>query len=135
MQRREFIQVLAAAPPVRGLCRPPPIPRTPTNLPHPAMCASSTPATPTPSCCRVYYREPSSNLGVGAGAGRPPHIVGDRLLAHYGIEPGSSLAYVLAHTDFAELAARFGAVGGFAHIATLVRAAARQRAGRRGPAL
>ena len=69
----------------------------------------------------VYYREPSSNLGIGAQAGKPPHIVGNRLLAHYGIEAGSRLAYTLAHIDFAELAARFGMVGGFAHLATLIK--------------
>lgn len=69
----------------------------------------------------VHYREPSTNLGLGGRAGKPPHLVGDRLLAHHGIEPGTRLAHALTHMDFGELAARFGAVGGFAHLATLVR--------------
>ena len=34
-----------------------------------------------------FYREPSVNLGFGAALGRPPHLVGEALLKHFGIRP------------------------------------------------
>ena len=37
----------------------------------------------------VWFREPNVNLGVGAAAGKPPHLVGEQLLKHYGIKPGT----------------------------------------------
>ena len=30
----------------------------------------------------VYFREPNVNLGVGDAYGRPPHVVGKKLLNH-----------------------------------------------------
>ena len=30
-----------------------------------------------------YFREPDANLGVGAAAGRPPHLVGEALLRRF----------------------------------------------------
>ncbi len=68
----------------------------------------------------VYYREPDMNLGVGPATGRPPHLVGNKLLAHFAIPPGSLEAHAFTHLNFAEAAARFGKVGGFAHLKTLV---------------
>src|SRR2546425_11078730 len=69
----------------------------------------------------IYFREPSVNLGVGAAANRPPHLVGDRLLRYVGIAPGTREAHALTHLDFAKAAAVYGRVGGFAHLATLVK--------------
>jgi sulfur-oxidizing protein SoxB len=80
----------------------------------------------------VHYREPSVNLGVGDARGRPPHIVGDALLARFGIAPGTRDAHAFTYLDFAAAAQRFGAMGGFAHLATLV---ARLRASRPGALL
>ncbi|MDF2182779.1 thiosulfohydrolase SoxB [Neptuniibacter sp. CAU 1671] len=68
----------------------------------------------------VYYREPDMNLGVGPATGKPPHLVGNKLLAHFAIPPGSLEAHAFTHLNFAEAAARFGKVGGFAHLKTLV---------------
>ena len=34
----------------------------------------------------VYYREPSVNMGLGEAWGRPPHLVGDALLEHAGLD-------------------------------------------------
>ena len=75
----------------------------------------------------LHFREPSVNLGVGAARGRPPHIVGDALLARFGIAPGTREAHAFTHLDFAAAAQRFGTMGGFAHLAALV---ARLRASR-----
>ena len=68
----------------------------------------------------VYFREPSVNLGVGGMAGKPPHLVGDAFLKHFGIAPKSRLAHAFTYLDFAEAAHRYGRLGGFAHLKTLV---------------
>jgi len=68
----------------------------------------------------VYFREPSVNIGVGAMAGHPPHLVGQALLQHFGIAPGSRAAYAFTCLDYAEAAHRYGRMGGFAHLKTLV---------------
>jgi sulfur-oxidizing protein SoxB len=69
----------------------------------------------------VYFREPNVNLGFGAAANRPPHLVGSALLDYAGIPPGSRFAHAISHLDFAEAARRYGKVGGFAHLKTLIR--------------
>ena len=69
----------------------------------------------------AYFREPSVNLGLGAAAGRPPHLVGDALLKQFRVAPGSREAYAFTHLDFSEAAKTFGKVGGFAHLAALVK--------------
>ena len=69
----------------------------------------------------VYFREPNVNLGVGSAAGKPPHLVGERLLKHFGIAPGTRDAHAFTYLDFTNAARAFGQVGGFAHLATLVK--------------
>ncbi len=68
----------------------------------------------------VYLREPSVNLGIGDVFAKPPHIVGDALLQYAGISRGSRMAYAFSHLDFAESARRYGKLGGFSHLRTLV---------------
>ena len=77
----------------------------------------------------VHFREPSVNLGVGAAAGRPPHLVGEALLAHFGIAPGTPQAHAFTCLDFAQAARIYGKVGGFAHLATLVKRLRAERPG------
>jgi sulfur-oxidizing protein SoxB len=69
----------------------------------------------------VYFREPSVNIGLGEAAGRPPHLVGSSFLSHYRIAQKSAEAYALTYLNFEESAAKYGKVGGFAHLATLVK--------------
>jgi S-sulfosulfanyl-L-cysteine sulfohydrolase len=69
----------------------------------------------------LYFREPSANLGTGESANRPPHLVGEHLLREYAIPRGSRLSHAFTHLDFAAAAERYGKVGGFAHLATLIR--------------
>ena len=69
----------------------------------------------------LLYREPAVNLGVGESRGRPPHLVGEALLSHFGVPAGSLEAHAFTHLDFEKAARRFGKVGGFAHLATLVK--------------
>ncbi len=68
----------------------------------------------------IYFREPSVNIGMGDAKGRPPHLVGDAFLAHFGVKPGSAEAYALTCLDFPTAARHFGRMGGFAHLATLI---------------
>jgi S-sulfosulfanyl-L-cysteine sulfohydrolase len=69
----------------------------------------------------IHYREPSINLGVGSARGKVPHLVGTPLLQAYCIEAGSRNAYAFSHLDFQAAAQAYGKVGGFAHLATLVK--------------
>jgi sulfur-oxidizing protein SoxB len=80
----------------------------------------------------ILFREPNVNLGVAGMAGRPPHLVGDALLRHFGIRPGTAEAYAFSYLDFERAAKTYGKVGGFAHLATLVK---RMRASRPGALL
>ena len=68
----------------------------------------------------VYFREPSVNLGIGEMAGRPPHLVGEAFLKHFGIAPKTRPAHAFTCLDFAEAAHRYGRLGGFAHLKTLI---------------
>ena len=76
-----------------------------------------------------YFREPSMNIGVAGMAGKPPHLVGAALLKHYGISPHSRLAHAFTHLDFEHDARTYGQIGGFAHLATLVKKVRGQRPG------
>jgi len=78
----------------------------------------------------VYYREPDSIIGVGAERGRPPFLTGAELLRAYHLSPGTVEAYAFTYLDFAALAARYGRMGGYAHLATLVKRVRDERAGR-----
>jgi len=69
----------------------------------------------------TYFREPSYNIGVGAAADQPPHLVGEAFLKHFGVAPGGRLAHAFTCLDYASAARRYGKVGGFAHIATLIK--------------
>ena len=68
----------------------------------------------------IYFREPNVNMGIGAAHGKAPHVVGQSLLKKYGIPPDPQLLHAYTYLDFAQLADKYGKVGGFAHIATLV---------------
>ena len=69
----------------------------------------------------TYFREPSVNIGVGAAWGKPPHLIGEALLERFGIEAGSADAYAFTCLDYVKAAKTYGKVGGFAHLATLVK--------------
>src|SRR6516165_10364458 len=68
----------------------------------------------------VYFREPSVNIGIGEMLGRPPHLVGRAFLDRFGIKADSAEAYAFTSLDFEKSAQRFGKLGGFAHLKTLI---------------
>jgi len=69
----------------------------------------------------IYFREPSLNLGLGGQKGQLPHLVGENLLKKIGVRPGTALAHGFSCLDFEKAARRYGKVGGFSHLATLVK--------------
>lgn len=69
----------------------------------------------------IRFREPSVNLGVGGMAGQLPHLVGEQLLKKAGLRPGTAAAHAYTYIDFETASKRYGKVGGFAELATLVK--------------
>ena len=59
----------------------------------------------------VYFREPSVNLGLFENYGKPPHIVGDKLMEHYGIQGNKRLEYAFSCINFEKHAKAMGRVG------------------------
>ena len=78
----------------------------------------------------VYFREPDTLLGVGDETGRTPYVTGEAFLRAYGLTRGSAEAYAYSHLDFPTLAARYGKMGGYPHLATLVKRIRQERPGR-----
>jgi sulfur-oxidizing protein SoxB len=124
LSRREFLSVLAAAAAagfplgrearaadVQALYEPPRFGNV--HLLHMTDCHAQ--------LLPVYFREPSVNIGVGAASGQLPHIVGEGLLKLAGFKQGSREAYAFSCLDFERAAQQYGKVGGFAHLATLVK--------------
>jgi len=68
-----------------------------------------------------YFREPSVNIGVGRHVAWPNHLVGRHFLDAYGFKPGTREAHAYTYLEFEKLASTYGKMGGFAHIATLVK--------------
>jgi sulfur-oxidizing protein SoxB len=69
----------------------------------------------------IWFREPNVNIGIGAAIGKVPHLVGENLLKAYDIKPGSAEAHAFSYLDFTQAAKTYGQVGGFEHHATLVK--------------
>ncbi len=69
----------------------------------------------------VFFREPSINMGIGSMRGQLPHLVGEHLLRFAKVPANTPMAHALTHLDFERAAQRYGKVGGFAHLATLVK--------------
>jgi sulfur-oxidizing protein SoxB len=69
----------------------------------------------------IYFREPNVNLGIAGMRGNVPHLVGQHLLKYAGLKAGSALAHAHTYLDFERAAKQYGKVGGFAHLATLVK--------------
>ena len=116
MQRREFLQLLALAAAAGATLRP----RT-----SDAQAAAELYDVPRfgnvsflhitdthAQLMPVYFREPNVNLN---------HVVGEHALKRFGLQRGSALAHACTHLEFEQLARRYGKVGGFANLATLIK--------------
>jgi sulfur-oxidizing protein SoxB len=80
----------------------------------------------------IYFREPNVNLGIGAQEGKTPHLVGEYFLKANGIKPGTRDAHAFTYLDYVAAAQNYGKMGGFAHMATLIK---QLKAGRPGAQL
>ncbi len=69
----------------------------------------------------IYFREPDANIGIAGMRGQVPHLVGEHLLKFAGLRAGSAEAHAHTYLDFERAARQYGKVGGFAHLATLVK--------------
>ncbi len=69
----------------------------------------------------IYFREPDANIGIGNMWGKVPHLVGEHLLKYAGLKAGSAEAHAHTYLDFERASRQYGKVGGFAHLATLVK--------------
>ncbi len=69
----------------------------------------------------VWWREPDTNIGVGSVLNQTPHLCGKWMLDYYGVNHGKRNEYSFSCLDFATLAHQYGKIGGYAHIATLVK--------------
>jgi sulfur-oxidizing protein SoxB len=137
MNRREFLHLLSTAS-VAGMA----LPLDPARADEAAEALYDAPAFGNVSLLHVtdchaqlrpiYFREPNVNIGVGSMANRPPHLVGDAFLKHFGVAPETRMAHACTFLEFERYAALYGRVGGFAHLATLVK---RLRATRPGALL
>ena len=68
----------------------------------------------------IYFREPNINIGIGGANGKPPHLVGEHLLKAFNISADSRDAHAFTYLNFEAAAQKYGKVGGFAHLRTLV---------------
>jgi len=68
----------------------------------------------------LYWREPSTLISAKNLVGTPGFICGDSFEKHYGIEAGSLDQYFDTHNNFAELAKKFGMMGGIAHMKPII---------------
>ncbi|MBE9562334.1 MAG: thiosulfohydrolase SoxB, partial [Proteobacteria bacterium] len=69
----------------------------------------------------IYYREPNVNLGINERYGKVPHLVGNKLLQHFGIKPNSLESHAFSYLNYQQAAEKYGKAGGFAHLATLIK--------------
>jgi len=134
MTRREFLQLLATSAAagfnLTGCAKSPSAPPDPYELPpfgnvtlmHFTDCHAQ--------LLPVYFREPSYNIGVSEARGKAPHVVGDAFLKHFNMAPGTRDAYAFTYLNFEEAAHKYGKVGGFAHLRTLVEKVRAQRPNR-----
>jgi sulfur-oxidizing protein SoxB len=75
----------------------------------------------------LYFREPSTNIGVGDVYGLPPHLTGKELLKRFGLQAGSAKAYAFSSDDYVNLANSYGHIGGIDRMATLIKSITAER--------
>jgi 2',3'-cyclic-nucleotide 2'-phosphodiesterase (5'-nucleotidase family) len=77
----------------------------------------------------VYFREPNINIGIGSMRGRTPHVVGREFLKYFEMPDDPRLVYAFTYLDFERYAGVYGKLGGYAHLATLIKKLRAQRPG------
>ena len=106
MQRREFLQILGAAGVAGASLRP--------NLSAAQARAELYDVKPFGNVTLLHITDTHAQL-------LPVYFREPFGLENYNLKSGTPLAYAHTHADFVALAKRYGKVGGFAHLATLVK--------------
>ena len=75
----------------------------------------------------IIYREPSIKIASNKNKASPQNLVGDNFLTYYGISPNSAQAYAFTHLNFKDASEKYGKLGGFAHLASLIKHIRSQR--------
>lgn len=137
MQRREFLQVLAAAAVASTLpgcasVRPGQLFRGLYDVPRQGNVHLLHFTDSHAQLQPVYFREPSVNIGIESALNRPPHLVGKAFLKQFGLQADTPAAHAFTSLNFTDAARQYGRVGGFAHLATLIK---QMRASRPGALL
>jgi len=78
----------------------------------------------------IYFREPSTNVGVGAAAGLVPHLTGQEFARHYDLKTATPELHALTYLDFEALALSYGKVGGVDRMATVIERIRAERPGK-----
>ncbi|MBU6285658.1 MAG: thiosulfohydrolase SoxB [Betaproteobacteria bacterium] len=124
MQKREFLHLLGAAS-AAGISQPSAARAGDSKISYDVPVFGNVSLMHFTDChaqlMPIYFREPSVNLGVGDAVGKPPHVVGDAFLKYYGIAKNSAQSHAFTYLGFEAAAKQFGKVGGFAHLASLVK--------------
>lgn len=124
MQKREFLHLLGAAS-AAGISQPSAARAGDSKISYDVPVFGNVSLMHFTDChaqlMPIYFREPSVNLGVGDAVGKPPHVVGDAFLKYYGITKNSAQSHAFTYLGFEAAAKQFGKVGGFAHLASLVK--------------
>ena len=68
----------------------------------------------------LYWREPSTLISAKNLVGTPGFICGDSFEKHYDIKAGSLDQYFDTHNNFADLAKKFGKMGGISHMKPII---------------
>ena len=120
LTRREFIQLLGSA----ALCG-----HTPLTTANSQSLYSFRPFGNTrllhftdshAQLMPIYYREPDVNIGLAEAMNRPPHLVAQAMLDHFQIND-PRLIHAFTPINYEKALKKYGKVGGFAHLATLVK--------------
>ena len=69
----------------------------------------------------IYFREPDTNIGGNRTKQETDRLVGEGFLRHYGYKHNTAAAYAFTHLNYAEAARVYGKLGGFAHLASLIK--------------
>jgi sulfur-oxidizing protein SoxB len=124
MQKREFLHLLGAAS-AAGICLPSTAKAGEAKVSYDGPVFGNVSLMHFTDChaqlMPIFFREPSVNLGIGDAIGKPPHVVGDAFLKYFGIAKDSAQAHAFTYLGFEAAAKQFGKVGGFAHLASLVK--------------
>ena len=105
MQRREFLKLLAAAGAAGAALQP--------RSSRAQAAAELYEWKPFGNVCLLHITDTHAQLG--------PVYFREPFAKREGVSPGTPLAYAHTYPDFEALARRYGKVGGFAHLATLVK--------------